>query len=286
MLAAREWLAPVYNGQPFFDKPILFYWLQMVSFALLGATERAARMLVALSALALFAVVAWTGRELFDRQVGNVGALMFAVLPGTFALSSYAILDMPFTLFLFAGAALVATAALKERPGRQYLGYVLLALAALAFLLGVAFVPEMQSKLWTLRWGIGLVIVLGVPAPWFLYMWHRFGAAFVDGYGLRENLWLYTRPLYGNQPSYLFYIRVMAAGLLPWTPILTGRLVDVVRGRRMEMAERLLWVWSIAIVGFFTFSQFKLDHYVYPAAPALCLLCAHAWVSAHRDERP
>lgn len=78
----------------------------------------------------------------------------------------------------------------------------------------------------------------------------------------------------------------MAAGLLPWTPILTGRLVDVVRGRRMEMAERLLWVWSIAIVGFFTFSQFKLDHYVYPAAPALCLLCAHAWVSAHRDERP
>src|SRR6266853_1607093 len=39
----------------------------------------------------------------------------------------------------------------------------------------------------------------------------------------------------------------------------------------------------IAIVGFFTLSRFKLDHYVFPAAPALCLLIARAWadIRAH-----
>ena len=36
--------------------------------------------------------------------------------------------------------------------------------------------------------------------------------------------------------------------------------------------------WTLSIVGFFTFSRFKLDHYVFPAAPALCLLCARAWL--------
>jgi 4-amino-4-deoxy-L-arabinose transferase-like glycosyltransferase len=42
----------------------------------------------------------------------------------------------------------------------------------------------------------------------------------------------------------------------------------------------MLWVWTAAIVGFFTASTFKLDHYVFPAAPALCLLCARAWSGA------
>src|SRR5258708_7685697 len=38
-----------------------------------------------------------------------------------------------------------------------------------------------------------------------------------------------------------------------------------------------MWCWTIAILGFFTASRFKLDHYVFPAAPALCLVCARAW---------
>jgi 4-amino-4-deoxy-L-arabinose transferase-like glycosyltransferase len=49
----------------------------------------------------------------------------------------------------------------------------------------------------------------------------------------------------------------------------------------------LLWAWTIAVVGFFTFSRFKLDHYVFPAAPALCLLCARAWMDVrHAPDAP
>jgi 4-amino-4-deoxy-L-arabinose transferase-like glycosyltransferase len=298
MLAAHDWLVPTYNGHPFFDKPPLFYMLQMVSFAVAGATELAARSVPALSALALIAVVAWCGRHLFNRRIGGTAALMFAVLPATFALSAYAILDMTFTLFLFAGAAVVTVAAVTDRPRLQYAGYVLLAaavltkgplalvLAGLAFLLSLALAPEARAPLLRLRWGVGLVIIAALSAPWFLYMWHRFGDAFVTGYVLKENLWLYARPLYGSQPSYFFYPRVMATGLLPWTPLLAGRLFDACRGFRITTAERLLWAWAIAVIGFFTFSSFKLDHYVFPAAPALCLLCAHAWEHARQAERP
>jgi 4-amino-4-deoxy-L-arabinose transferase-like glycosyltransferase len=46
--------------------------------------------------------------------------------------------------------------------------------------------------------------------------------------------------------------------------------------------ETLLWCWSLAIVGFFTASRFKLDHYVFPAAPALCLLCARSWADVRK----
>jgi len=51
----------------------------------------------------------------------------------------------------------------------------------------------------------------------------------------------------------------------------------VVRRERLDAVEILLWTWTAVIVAFFTFSTFKLDHYVFPAAPTLCLLCARAW---------
>src|SRR4029434_7417748 len=64
-----------------------------------------------------------------------------------------------------------------------------------------------------------------------------------------------------------------------------GRLFDATRGLGIDTAERLLWSWSIAVVGFFTLSGFKLDHYVFPAAPALCLLCAAAWSRARFEKQ-
>src|SRR5438876_745195 len=70
--------------------------------------------------------------------------------------------------------------------------------------------------------------------------------------------------------------------MLPWTGLLVGRLIDDLRAEwrneSSDAVEVMLWMWTAAIVGFFTLSTFKLDHYVFPAAPALCLLCARAWI--------
>ena len=113
MLAAHNWLVPLYDGQPFFDKPPLFFMLQMASFSAFGATELAARLVSAVSAIALLLVVGWFGSRLFNRDVGRNSALMLAVLPGDLrALVACAIVDMTFTLFLFGGCALVTVAAL------------------------------------------------------------------------------------------------------------------------------------------------------------------------------
>jgi 4-amino-4-deoxy-L-arabinose transferase-like glycosyltransferase len=297
MVASHSWLVPIYDGRPFFDKPPLFYLLQMATFSVFGATEFAARLVPAISAAAIVVIVAWLGRHLFNRDIGRNGALMFAVLPATFALSSYAILDMTFTMFLFGGCALLTVSALAQNPRLQWPGYVLLALAVLtkgplalvlaglALVISLLLVPDARRVLLRLNWGLGLLLIAAVSGPWFLYMWLRFGDAFVTGYVLRENLWLFAGSLYGSQRSILFYPKVILVGLLPWTPLLIGRLFDATRGAKIGTAERLLWSWSIAVVGLFTFSGFKLDHYVFPAAPALCLLCAAAWNRARSDER-
>ncbi len=289
MLAAGDWFAPRYNDAPFFDKPILFYILQMVAFVAIGENEFAARIVPALSAAALIGTTAWFGAQLFDRRTGALAAVMLALLPATFALSAYAIVDMTFVVFLFSGLSCVVIAGIRERPRLQYAGYGLvglailtkgplaLALAGLAFAGTLAIAPGTRRPLLGLRWIAGLGIALAISAPWFVYMIWRFDWAFIEGYFLRENVWLYSRPLFTRTTSRFFFLRVTAVGLLPWTPLLVGRLFDIARGSRASSEERLLWAWAVAVVGFFSFSQFRLDHYVYPAAPALCLLAAREW---------
>ncbi len=290
MRARGDWLAPFYNGVPFFDKPILFYLLQLASFIVFGETEFSARLVPALSTVALLVVTYWIGTQFFGRATARVSTLMLALLPATFALSSYAILDMTFTMLLFGGLAMLAVAALRARPGLQYGGYLLLAcavltkgpvalvLAGIAFLLAMAIAPAARRPLWQLHWGRGLGIVIVVAAPWFLYMMWRFDGNFVEGYFLRENVWLFSRRMYIATSSRWFYVRVVAVGMLPWTPLLIGRLVDIARGLRPATEERLLWAFAASVIGFFSVSEFRLDHYVYPAAPALCLLGAREWI--------
>ncbi|TAK14617.1 MAG: glycosyltransferase family 39 protein [Acidobacteria bacterium] len=289
MLRTGDWLAPIYNGVPFFDKPILFYWLQLVSFKIFGPTEFAARLVPALSAVGIIGITGWAGRIFFNPRVGHIAALIVAVLPATFLLSAYAILDMTFSMFLFAGVVLAASAVVHDRPRRQWWGYLCLALAVLtkgplalalagvSLLLALIIAPGLRRGLWSLRFGWGLALIVALSSPWFLYMWWRFGYAFVDGYFLRENILLYAAQLFETTRSPAFYLRVAAVGFLPFTPLLIGRLVDAWRGDRVSDIERLMWAWAAGITLFFSFSRFKLDHYIYPVLPALALIAANAW---------
>src|SRR5215510_2580227 len=93
MLHSGSWLVPLLDGKPFIDKPVLFHWLQGVSVLLLGETEFAARLPTALSAIGLVAITRWVGTALFTEEIGSLGAVMFATIPATFALSSIAIFD-------------------------------------------------------------------------------------------------------------------------------------------------------------------------------------------------
>jgi 4-amino-4-deoxy-L-arabinose transferase-like glycosyltransferase len=293
MVATGDWLAPFYNELPFFDKPAFFHWLQGASMVLFGPTEFAARLVPALGALALIAVTVWFGSTVGSRRAGPVGGLILAVSPAVFGLARYAILDTVFTAFVFGGAALLAAAALRDRPRLQWPGYVALAFAVLTkgplalvlcgltFLLACLVSADLRPRLLGLRWILGLALIVAIAGPWFIYMYVRFGQDFVNGYALDENLRLFAASRFANQPGPMFYLQILAVGFLPWTGLLLGRLVDhaiaVVRGERLDPAETLLWLWTLVIVAFFSASRFKLDHYVFPAAPALCVLGARAW---------
>lgn len=302
MLRAKQWLVPLLDGSPYIDKPFLFHWLQGLSVLLFGPTEFAFRLPSALGAVALILTTWWLGAALFSRAIGESAALMVATVPATFALASIGMIDMVNTAFLFGAVAFLLVAAFRRRARLQYVGYVLLALAVITkgpvalvlvglFAAGaVAAGRAVREPILRLNWFRGLLIVAAIASPWFTWMWRAFGQQFVESYILSGNLWYFTEPASFSlrTTSYAFYLRILVTALFPWSIIAIGRLIDVVivRSRApIEPEARTLWIWMLVVLGFFSAARFRLDHYIFPATPACCLLAARAWNSAASDRR-
>ena len=295
MLRGRSWVVPLLDGIPLIDKPVLFHWLQGLSVTALGESEFANRLPNALSALCLIAIVRWVGAQLFDRQIGRWAALMFATIPATFALARVALFDMLFATCLFGGVACLVVGALRGRPRLQYPGFALIALGVMtkgpvALIIVTLFAVaafaaggESRRAMKRIRWVTGLACGALAASPWFTWMWLRFGDRFVQEYFIAGNLWYFTKPpvFSTKTTSDTYYLRVFTGAFFPWSLIVIARGVDVLRARwrgvRPSVEELMLWLWLFVVMGFFTAARFRLDHYIFPAAPACCLLAAVGW---------
>ncbi|HEY2434699.1 MAG TPA: glycosyltransferase family 39 protein [Vicinamibacterales bacterium] len=295
MVRAHSWLVPLLDGHPYIDKPILFHWLQAAAIWLLGPTEFAVRLPSALSALVLCWTVRRAGIVMFGESVGEWAAVMFATIPATFMLASLALFDMVFTAFLFGAVVCLIEASANGSRRREIAGYALLSLAVMIkgpvalVLVGLFWLAawacggELRARAGRLRWIAGLAGAAAVASPWFVWMFAHFGDAFVQDYLLAGNLYYFTQPeaWSARAISHVFYLRSFVGGFFPWSAVALAGLVESVRRRVLPAAdERLLWIWSAVVIGFFSLARFKLDHYIFPAAPAICLLAAKAWHDA------
>jgi 4-amino-4-deoxy-L-arabinose transferase-like glycosyltransferase len=302
MMRARSWFVPLLDDAPLIDKPVLFHWFQMLFVEVFGPSELAMRLPSAIAAIALILTTWWAGTKLLGKGVGDRAAMMFATLPITFALSSVGIFDMAYTAFLFGGLACLLVSALNQRERLQYVGFALLALAVMtkgpvALVLVVLFIAaaaidrKLRRPLQRIHWGVGALIIIVAAQPWFLWMWGKFGDRFVRDYLLAGNFWYFTEPaaFSTRRASDWFYFRILATAFFPWSTIAAGHAIDSVRawraGRPLNPAERLLWLWTLTVLAFFSAARFKLDYYIFPAAPAICILTADAWQRATDDMR-
>ena len=297
MLHAGNWMIPLLDGLPYIDKPVLFHWLQGLAITVLGETETAMRLPSAIAAVALFWMTRWTGEQLFDERIGVRGWLMLATLPLTFILGSIGVFDMLFTALLFGAIAFALVAALRNRPRLQYASYVLLSFAVMTkgpvalvlvgvfSLVGLGCGREIRTALLSLRWVTGAALSVLLSLPWFVWMYYALGWHFVHQYVLAGNLYYITQPQsFSNRAiNHTLYVSTFFAGFFPWSIVALGGAIDTIRRWRARIRippeEILLWAWVGVVFVFFSIARFKVDRYVYPAAPACCLLAARAWMS-------
>ena len=99
MLAANDWVTPVFNGELRTHKPVLTYWFMMISYALLGVNEFAARLPSALFGTGTCLCAWFIGRRLFGPSAGVWSAVVLATTMMFGVASRAATPDAPLIFF-------------------------------------------------------------------------------------------------------------------------------------------------------------------------------------------
>ncbi len=296
MVETGDWLVPRYQGEAFFDKPPLAYWLMAAGFLGLGPDPGVARLVPALAALGAVLATAWLGVLLFDRRTALAGAVVLSTTLAFLIFARVAMSDMPLTLLTTLSVALAVRAYRSDPPG--WTGPALGAVLGLGFATkgpiallvpGLALVPLFfanRRRPLPFGWGalvagIAAFVVLGLRlvrprlraargGPPRVLLPHGEPGA-LRGRGLRRGapgLVLSPR-LRGRGPA---VVSVSSPGALAASPEETGETSRVDAGA-------LFLALGVALVLIpLVLSRGKIDYYLLPLYPAVSLLIGRLFV--------
>src|SRR5262245_59331443 len=177
MLLRGDVLTPYFNGEPRFEKPILFYWMQLPAFAVLSPTETAARLPAALAGLGCLLLTYAIGRRYFSRRAALSGTLVLATTFRFAVWTRMALTDMP-VMFWMLAVLYCFLSALEDEPYRArmaLMGWAAVGLGALTkgpviaiplVILGVYIAWTRQHPgIARLHLGSGIVVAAAIALP-------------------------------------------------------------------------------------------------------------------------
>jgi 4-amino-4-deoxy-L-arabinose transferase-like glycosyltransferase len=274
MIVTKDYLNVQINFQPFWEKPPLFIWMQVLSMKLFGVNEFAARFPNALGGIITLLVLYEMGRKIFSARLGLLWALVYAgsILPFIYFKSG--IIDPWFNLFIFTGV-FFATLFLIEEKSRNlkifasglFIGLAVLTkgpvallifgLAALAYLITVRF-----------RVKIGLVHVLLFLAGLVITGGSWFAIQILNGHSdtVRDFIVYQVRLFstkdagHGGFPGY--HIVVLLFGLFPASAFLFGGLKSSSEENTLQNTWRKICIiLMLTVIILFEIVQTKIVHY-------------------------
>ena len=115
MVDTGDVMTPTFNGAPRFEKPILFYWLQLPFFVALGPTETAARLPSALAGFGCVALLYLIGKSYFSDRAAFIASLALATVFRFVAYTRQGLTDVPAMFFEMAAIYFFRAASLAPR---------------------------------------------------------------------------------------------------------------------------------------------------------------------------
>jgi 4-amino-4-deoxy-L-arabinose transferase-like glycosyltransferase len=310
MLSSGDWVTARLDGVAYLEKPPLIYWMIAISYKVFGVHDWAARIPVALSAIALCFTTAAFGAWAFGRRAGFYAGLCMSTCIGLFLFTRILVPDVILTLVI----ALSLWAFLRlleddEPHPRAWaavfaasLGVGLLLKSLIAIVFPVAAVviyllctrQIFSAQVWKrLRPFSGLAIILLIAAPWHILATLRnppyfsftmkslpgeyhgfFWFFFINEQLLRFLNLRYPRD-YNTVPRLYFWL-LNLAWLFPWSVYLPAATKLSYRSVDRAGRTRLLALcWIGFVLVFFTFSTTQ-EYYSMPCYPAFALLIGSA----------
>jgi 4-amino-4-deoxy-L-arabinose transferase-like glycosyltransferase len=316
MAETGDWVTPRLYGKPWFEKPPLYYWGAALSFKLFGATEAAARLASALSALLATLSMAWLARRLYGPETARWLLLLLPTTVGMIGFSHAASTDMPFsamlTIAMVAAAALIRLIPDSGSPWSAlslpqfahsslfisiifglFLGLAVLAKGPAALVLcgGTVLFWALITKRWRdalrLFHPAAIACFCLTALPWYIFCAHR-NPEFLRIFIIEHNFKRYLTPEFQHIQPFWYYLPIMAIALFPWVGWSISALTYVFRrklGMQPDDTSILLIAWIVFPLIFFSISRSKLPGYILPAVPPFVMLTAASLRRALRMPR-
>lgn len=293
----HDWITPKLWGAPWFEKPVLYYWLAAASDALTHVSDAASRLPNAILAVVMSAALAAFLWRAHSRRAGILAAFLSLSSVFWFGFGRAATTDM--TLVAPLALALMALYAWWHRGRARWLNAaaVLLALAVLAkgpvavvlsalTLLGFAATQGAWRRAFTSLRPLPVILFFAVATPWYVAVEMK-NHGFFGIFFWQQNLERFATNRYQHPQAFWFYLPVILLAVFPWTGWLglpLARLLRRLRERGWRAWEGddaplkfYLGCWFLAPLVFFSLSQSKLPSYILPSVPpaiALVAVCA------------
>jgi 4-amino-4-deoxy-L-arabinose transferase-like glycosyltransferase len=321
MAETGDWVTPRLYGQPWFEKPILYYWAAAIGSLLHLPSEWAARLPSACAAAAATLVIAWLAKKhypgdgtslsspalltplMFATSVAAIGFARAATPDMLFSAATVAAMACAATILRRAGALTVAADLESTSPERDYLPLLLfgsfLGLAVLAKGPAAIILAGGAIALWALatkhwRAAIHVAHPLAIAAfsvvaiPWYALCAAR-NPQFLRVFFWQHNFERFATPMFRHRQPFWYFGPIALLALLPWTVLLWPAAQEGLRlWREKTWANSpgfFFACWAVWPVVFFSFSQSKLPGYILPGIPALALLCAVGATRAFAEAR-
>jgi 4-amino-4-deoxy-L-arabinose transferase-like glycosyltransferase len=289
MIERNEWLTPHWNGQLWFHKSPVFFWLTALFFKLFGIDEFWGRFASALSGIGVLLLSYLVARRIYNRAAGALAVLILlssqlfvfyarfgstdTMLTLFVLLSAYAYLrtEDDDRFWLVAGVACAMALMVKGAAG--LIAPLILLLTAIV---ERNLVSALRSRWLWLGAGLGLLIVL----PWHLFMYQQHGESFLNGYVLSHVINRAKSNLNEFQRGYGYYFSVLRNFFSPWVFILPFALL-LKRGRRSAIVVIL----GLTVFILYSIVQTKFQWYILPAIPAFAIVVA-GFIISFIENRP
>lgn len=287
MNQSGNYVTPHIKNVIYLEKPPLVSWITSAFFKVLGENDFAARLFTGLCAWGCIILAYLIGRHSYDEKTGLYAAAILTISIFHFFVGRINILDMPLTFFICLSIWLGYLA--LERKSQKYLLYLFYFACGLAFLIkglvGVVF-PFAILVVWLIWIGqwqkilqlvspVGILIFLIVVCPW-LILAQKENTDFLWFFFVREHFLRFTTKMHGKSQPVYYYLPIIVAGTVPWSVYLIKAWSNKTFKDYFFKSDenKLLIVWFLFILLFYSVSSSKLIPYIAPVFIPLSLFAA------------
>lgn len=287
MVVSGDYLVPRVNGETYFEKPPLLFWLMALCSAPFGdVNEYAARIPSILCAVYVVGITYALAARLFTRQVALWSALVLITCFRFWYQARRGQIDMLLTAEMMTVLYAFWRWDIERRVKWLWVAYAGIALGllskgppALVFpgLFLIFFYWKNREGRKATRWVWGFLGAIAVVGLWYIpaRMLGAESATEAVESGIGANLFRNTigRALLGvskAQPPW-YYLTTLPVGLLPWTFVCPPVLYWAWKNRRDSLAMRFIWAWVGPALVFFSIIIGKRELYLLPLLPVIAI---------------